>query len=59
MVDLEGMPPAAPIGKGGVATVLGTGLGLVAIVILGGLLANATYQFGRIVRSILRGDIIL
>ena len=59
MVDLEGVPPAAPIGKGGVATVLGTGLGLLAVGVLGGLLANASYQFVRIVRSILRGDIIL
>jgi hypothetical protein len=31
----------------------------VTTLVLGGLLANATYEFGRIARSILRGDIVL
>jgi hypothetical protein len=63
MVALQGMPPAAPVGVWdwihALVVLAGAFLMCTTTLVLGGLLAHATYQFVRIVRSILRGDIIL
>ena len=64
MVNLDKVPPPTLVSVWdlvhwarmlvGTAALIG-----VTTLVLGGLLANATYEFGRIARSILRGDIIL
>ena len=60
MATLDRVPPAALVGVGErLVALAGAGLGIVATFVLGGLLANATYQFGRIARSILRGELVV